>query len=120
MSSLKTLNNFIESLVDIAVSQRKQGIQLGLFTEALSLLTKDRTVLRDQIVNILLPKKDSTAATLSWLFYELSYHPEVYARLRSEVLSVVGLDGKPSHVDLKQMKYMQSCLHEGTFHYSSE
>jgi cytochrome P450 len=50
--------------------------------------------------------------TLSWLYYELSYHPEVYAKLREEVLSTLGIDGKPTYEHLKSMKYLQYCLNE--------
>jgi cytochrome P450 len=52
--------------------------------------------------------------TLSWLYYELSYHPEIYARLREEVLSTLGKDGKPTYEHLKSMRYLQYCLNEST------
>ena len=46
------------------------------------------------------------------MFYELSYHPEVYAKLRDEVLNTLGTNGKPTYEDLKNMKYLQYCLNE--------
>ena len=57
---------------------------------------------------------DTTACALSWLFYELSYHPKVYQKLRDEVIRTLGMDGKPTYEDLKNMKYLQYCLNEGT------
>ena len=65
-------------------------------------------------MSTLLAGRDTTACTLSWLTYELAYHPEVYAKLREEVLAHLGTDGRPTYEDLKSMKYMQWCLNEGT------
>ena len=65
-------------------------------------------------MSTLLAGRDTTACTLSWLTYELAYHPDVYAKLREEVLAHLGTDGRPTYEDLKSMKYMQWCLNEGT------
>jgi len=118
--ALTVLNNFIEPFVERAVMQsdeyfqaKQQAGQVINFTDSLSQFTKDRTVLRDQLVNTLIAGRDTTAACLSWLFLELSYHPDVYQKLREEVLSTLGNDGKPTYEDLKNMKYLQYCLNEG-------
>ena len=68
-------------------------------------------MLRDQIVAVLLAGRDTTACTLSWLFYELSRHPEVTKKLRQEVQDVVGLEGHPmpTYENLKKMRYLQVC-----------
>ena len=63
-------------------------------------------------MSTLLAGRDTSACTLSWLFYELAYHPDVYAKLREEVLSKLGSDGKPTYENLKSMKYLQYCLSE--------
>lgn len=84
------------------------------FTESLSQFTTDKKVLRDQLVNTLLAGRDTTAATLSWLFYELAFHPEAYSTLREEVLNTVGAEGRPTYEDLKNMKFLQYCLNEGS------
>lgn len=112
---MKVLNDFAEPFVLKAVSRNnKEKPDHGNFTDALSEVTSDRKVLRDQLVNTLLAGRDTTAATLSWLFYELAYHPEVYSKLRKEVLDILGADGKPTYENLKSMKYLQYCLNEGT------
>jgi cytochrome P450 len=118
---MKILNQFVEPFAeralslspeDIAAKEELQHEKINL-TESLSRFTKSRTVLRDQLVSTLLASRDTTACALSWLFYELSYHPEIYAKLRGEVLNVLGTDGKPTYEDLKSMKYLQYCLNEG-------
>ena len=118
--SIKVLNNFIEPFVERAIGQsqadieaKENGGEKVNFTDSLSRFTNDRTVLRDQLVSTLLAGRDTTACTLSWLFYELAYHPEVYAKLRDEVLKTLGPNGKPTYEDLKSMKYLQYCLNEG-------
>lgn len=120
--SIKVLNNFIEPFVEKAIGLTKADIEAKEnagekvnFTDSLSRFTNDRTVLRDQLVSTLLAGRDTTACTLSWLFYEFAYHPEVYAKLREEVLRTLGSDGKPTYEDLKSMKYLQYCLNESNF-----
>jgi cytochrome P450 len=82
------------------------------FLYALAGFTRDRQVLRDQLIAVLLAGRDTTAATLSWTFFELSRHPEVVTRLRQEVLDTIGPDRKPTYDDLKSMKYLQYVLNE--------
>jgi cytochrome P450 len=61
---------------------------------------------------VLLAGRDTTAATLSWCFYELSHYPAVYTKLRNQVLNVVGPTREPTYDDLKNMKYLQNTLNE--------
>jgi Cytochrome P450 len=117
---MKVLNNFVEPFVNRALSQTTEEIEKKRcggkvinFMDSLSQFTRDKATLRDQVVNTLLASRDTTAAALSWLFYELAYRPDIYTRLRSEVIDTVGIDGRPTYENLKNMKYMQCCLNEG-------
>jgi cytochrome P450 len=114
VSAIKILDDFIEPFVQRAVSHASgnEKQSQGTFTEALAEFTNDKKLLRDQLVNTLLAGRDTTAATLSWLFYELAYHPEVYDELRMEIINTVG-NAKPTYDDLKSMKYLRYCLNEG-------
>lgn len=118
---MDVLNNFISPFVERAISMSKsepsddgEGKD---FTHSLSMFTQDRKVLRDQLVSTLLAGRDTTACTLSWLFYELAYHPGVFARLREEILNTVGTQGLPTYEDLKGMKYLQWCLNESILYF---
>ncbi|KAI1482004.1 cytochrome P450 [Daldinia eschscholtzii] len=82
------------------------------FLHSIARYTRNRQVLRDQIIAVLLAGRDTTAATLSWAFYELSHYPEKYGRLRNEILSSVGRTRTPTYEDLKNMSYLRHTLNE--------
>src|SRR5688572_23640753 len=66
---------------------------------------------RDEVVTIFFAGNETTAASMTWLFYLLSQHPEVEEKLRAEIKSV--LDGRgPAFADLSKLAYMQQVLHE--------
>jgi cytochrome P450 len=74
--------------------------------------TRDPKVIRDQLIAVLLAGRDTTAATLSWTFYEISHYPDVWQKLRREVLEVVGPSRAPTYDDLKNLKYLSHALNE--------
>lgn len=82
------------------------------FLHALANYTRNPKTIRDQVVSVLLAGRDTTAATLSWTFYELSHYPETYAKLRAEVLAKVGPSRAPTYDDLKNMPYLRHTINE--------
>lgn len=46
--------------------------------------------MRDVIINMVIAGRDTTAQALSWTFYRLCIHPEIQAKVREEVVSVLG------------------------------
>ena len=119
--SLKVLNAFVEKYIDQALAlppseleAKTKSDQGYTFLHALASYTRDRTVLRDQLVAILLAGRDSTAVTLSWLFYSLSQHPEVVAALRQEITATLGSNPaiQPTYEHLKSMRYLQHTMNE--------
>ncbi|KAF1809375.1 cytochrome P450 [Eremomyces bilateralis CBS 781.70] len=82
------------------------------FLHALANYTKDKKVLRDQLVAVLLAGRDTTACTLMWTIHELSHAPNVVKKLREEILAVVGPTRQPSYEDLKSMRYLQHVINE--------
>ncbi|KZP20536.1 cytochrome P450 [Athelia psychrophila] len=75
-------------------------------------LTTDKTVLRDEILNILVASRDTTASTLTFVIYFLATNPTVLARLREEVLTKVGPSARPTYADIKDMKYLRAVVNE--------
>ncbi|KAI1318071.1 cytochrome P450 [Xylariaceae sp. FL0255] len=82
------------------------------FLHNLAQFTRDPKVIRDQLVAVLLAGRDTTAATLSWAFYELAAYPEKYERLRAEVLEYAGEHDTPTYEMLKNMKYLRYTINE--------
>jgi len=118
-ANLKVLNAFVGTYIDRALQlppeelEKKTKSDEGYtFLHALASYTRDRDVLRDQLVAVLLAGRDTTAVTLSWLFYELSRHPEVVRKLRQEIVNCVGLQSEPTYPDLKSMRYLQHTINE--------
>jgi cytochrome P450 len=81
-----------------------------VFLDELVKLTQDRQFLRSQMLNIFFPAKDSSAIGLSCVFFMLARHPDVWDKLRAEVL---GVEDKPLTYELlKSMPYLKAVLNE--------
>ncbi|KAH7930343.1 cytochrome P450 [Leucogyrophana mollusca] len=76
--------------------------------------TEDPIVIRDEILNIMIAGRDTTAGTLTFVVHMLSQHPEVLRRLREEILSKVGSSRRPTYDDLRDMKYMRAVINGTT------
>ncbi|CAN3355548.1 cytochrome P450 52A2 [Diutina catenulata] len=81
--------------------------------------TRDPKVLRDQLLNILVAGRDTTAGLLSFIFFELSQHPEVFQKLREEIEQNFGLgeDAEERIEDitfesLKKCEYLKAVVNE--------
>ncbi|KAK9379585.1 cytochrome P450 [Kockiozyma suomiensis] len=85
----KALEHYDKKVKEPAATE-KQGPERYVFLDALAEETQDPRVLRDQLLNILLAGRDTTAGTLTWAFYELARHPRVLDKLRHEVLDRFG------------------------------
>lgn len=85
------------------------------FLDSLLKQTSDRVSIRSELINILLASRDTTAATLGWLFYLLVRHQDVYSKLRKTILEDFGSYKHPKEISLGKIKdsqYLQDCLHE--------
>jgi cytochrome P450 len=100
------------SLPDDELEKLSKSEKSFTFLHALACFTRDPKVIRDQVVSVLLAGRDTTAATLSWTFYELSRYPKVYAKLRKEILQTVGPTQAPTYEHLKNMTYLKHTLNE--------
>ncbi|KAI9710442.1 MAG: hypothetical protein M1812_007410 [Candelaria pacifica] len=83
-----------------------------LFLDVVAQNSQDKIALRDQLVNILLAGRDTTACLLSWTFRLLVRHPRVMSRLRDEISTVAGGKANLKREDLKKMTYLSLILKE--------
>ena len=116
---LKTMDRFIEPWISEALSLSQEELDTKLqkkdtFLHALARRTRDRKVIRDQLVALLLAGRDTTSTTLSWMFLELSRNPAVVAKLKEEIRQVVGSSRsqRPSYEHIKNMKYLTWVINE--------
>ncbi|KAL1968158.1 hypothetical protein VTN77DRAFT_2289 [Rasamsonia byssochlamydoides] len=116
---IKTIDDFVVPFVHQALAlspeeleKRSRSEKSFTFLHSLANFTRDPKVIRDQVVAVLLAGRDTTAATLSWTFYELSHYPDVVAKLRQEILDTVGPTRAPTYDDLKNMPYLKHTINE--------
>jgi len=117
--ALTVLNKFVDKYIDKALALSPEELEKNAksdddytFLHAIATYTRDRQVLRDQLVAVLLAGRDTTAVTLSWLFYELSRQPKVVQKLRQEIIERVGVDRVPTYDDIKAMRYLNHVVNE--------
>jgi cytochrome P450 len=121
--AIKICHSYIERFVDDALKFREEldkeksaGTQKNekyYFIQEVAKQTTDKKRIRDELINILVAGRDTTASLLSNMFFQFSKRPEIYAKLREEVASLEGRT--PSYDDLKNLKYLKWCLNECKF-----
>ena len=125
--SVKWVHEFMDKHVDDAMRSREEAKQQAsyssnnndykgakgryIFLQEIAKISDDRKVLRDELLTILFAGRDSTAATLTNLVFELSRRPDVWQRLRQEVTQK--LQGvPPSFFQLKEIEHLHNCVNE--------
>lgn len=117
--SIEVINEFVMPFIQAALALPEAELERlsksdkdFTFLHGLMQYTRDPKMLRDQLLTVLFAGRDTTAATLSWAFYQLSNYPDKYRRLRQEILDVVGRKRAPMYDDLKNMIYLRHVLNE--------
>jgi cytochrome P450 len=67
--------------------------------------------IRDEVMTLFLAGHETTANALTWAFYLLTQHPEIYARAREEARGVLG-GRMPTVEDLPKMPFALQILKE--------
>ncbi|KAG2019378.1 hypothetical protein GB937_005292 [Aspergillus fischeri] len=114
------VDRFVQKAIDYRIAldngqyvseeARKVNEQQYVFLHELSKRTLNKTELTDQLLNILLAGRDTTASLLSITFFTMARRPDIWNKLRQEVLALGGR--KPSFEDLKSMTYLTWVLNE--------
>jgi len=115
--SVSYVHEYVQGYVQKAVNLHKDAsssIKLDekdslryVFLEQLAKAGYSSKKIQDELLNILLAGRDTTAALLSYLFYTLARRPDVFSKLRAEIMAL----GKqqPTFEEIKGMKYLQYC-----------
>jgi cytochrome P450 len=118
--NIKRCHDWVDRCVHQAIQEHKLGKvdkagEKRSFLQELVTETDDAVRIRSELIAVLIAGRDTTASTLSSLWFVLARSPDVVARLQAEV---AGLDGeRPGFTRLKQMTYVQHTIQECTLNY---
>jgi cytochrome P450 len=112
-NAIYTLNEIIYPIIQRARTDERNdllGLLLAMRDEETGEGMSDQQA-RDEVITIFFAGHETTATALTWAFYLLSQHPEVEARVRDEIQSV--LQGRaPTFADLPKLEYLHRVLQE--------
>ncbi|KAG8874188.1 hypothetical protein FRB98_008587, partial [Tulasnella sp. 332] len=114
----KAIDDFLGPLAKKSLERKRQVLagrgktEEESFLDHLAMSTDDVTLVKDQLLNMMLAARDTTAGLLSFTCYLLAMHTDVMARLRREVLESFGPTGVPTYDSLKTAKYLRAVLNE--------
>jgi cytochrome P450 len=122
-AACKTVHEFVDTIVykalekshpeDVEKSIDGDGKHRYVFLSEMVKSTRDPKQLRDELLNILLAGRDTTASLLSNTFHVLARRPDIFKKLLAEVDELQGK--KPDYETIKSMKYLKYILTECKF-----
>jgi cytochrome P450 len=81
-----------------------------IFSHELAARTADKRRVLDELMNVLLAGRDTTASLLGNLFFMLAKKPEIWDKLRAEVACLQGR--APTYEELRKLRYVHCCINE--------
>ncbi|KAM4067330.1 cytochrome p450 [Hirsutella rhossiliensis] len=69
-------------------------------------------LVRDQLMNVLIAGRDTTACLMSWACYQLVRHPASLERLRQEIMSFTTTGERLTRAHINKMTYLRCVLNE--------
>lgn len=118
---IKIVNDYVGKYVQQGLRYRKDFIRdpekstskngRYVFMHELVKATDDPVRIRDEMLNVLLAGRDTTASLLGNMWFTLARRPDIWTKLRRETDET--LHGKrPSFEQLKEMKYLKAVINE--------
>lgn len=109
----RIVHNFANYYVDKALRMSPDELEKAssegyIFLYESAKQTRNRKMLRDQTLNIMIAGRDTTAGLLSFVFFELSKNPEIWARLKEEIYEHFG-DGKNPRLEDITFESLKKC-----------
>ncbi len=112
------LDRFDKIIYD-AIDERQKTGEMGNNLLSMLIETKDadtgagmnRQQLRDEVMTMYVAGHETSANALSWTWYLLTKHPDVYKKVKTEVQEVLG-NRRPELADLKAMQYTRQVMEE--------
>lgn len=102
----------ISSKTDLSESEKREE-RTDLLWSMANNLKNERAELRSHMLLLFVPNNDTTSIFISNVFWNLARFPDVYAKVREEVLSYG--DVRLTYEVLRSMKYLNAVLNESKF-----
>jgi cytochrome P450 len=120
--STKSVHRFAEFYVNKALGLSESELEKVseggyIFLYELAKQTKNPRVLKEQLLNIMIAGRDTTASLLSFTLYELARNPEVFKKLQEEIWIKFG-KGDEARIEeitfesLKKCEYLKAVINE--------
>ncbi|KAF2675440.1 cytochrome P450 [Microthyrium microscopicum] len=98
------------------VKEKQTGHGTYSIVEELAKSTSDQEEIQDNVLSLMAAGRDTTSALLSWMFYLLATHPNVFRKLRNVIIEDFGdspSSGKKiGFAELKSCRYLQYVINE--------
>lgn len=118
----KVVHNFADFYVERALSfspeeLEKKSDESYTFLYELVKSTRNPKILRDQLLNIMIAGRDTTAGLMSLTMFELARNPDVWQKLKDEIYDQFG-SGQEARTDemtfetLKRCTYLKNVINE--------
>jgi len=117
-AAIEVVHEFIDNKIDKTYKEKAEKVTKSNKPERTDLLwtmvgnlPEDRERLRSEMLLLFVPNNDTTSIFISNVFWNMARHPEVYQKVREEVLAV-GEDTPLTYETLRTMKYLDAVLNE--------
>lgn len=111
---VRVVHKFVDELVQKALQGNGSDCKTQPYVLLRALVedVKDPIQIRDEVLNILIAGRDTTASLISNIFFMLSTRPQLWSMLRNEVLTHFK-NQPPTFDDIPQCRYIRYTINEG-------
>ncbi|KAF8714644.1 cytochrome P450, partial [Rhizoctonia solani] len=116
-SDMRVIDAFIKPILEAKLSLKKKGAleedeERETLIDHLVKLTDDEKLIKDELFNIMVAGRDTTASTLTFACYMLATNPHILSKLHAEILDHVGTSSYPTFNNFRDMKYLRAVINE--------
>lgn len=115
LADIHILDEVVESIIaDRRATNEDKGDLLSMFMLAEDEETGERMddkQLRDEVMTMMLAGHETSAVALTWAFYLLATHPEIYEQVKQEIDDVIA-DRTPTMGDVRELELLGRVISE--------
>ncbi|CAI5760339.1 unnamed protein product [Candida verbasci] len=103
---------YVNKAINLSEKELIDDSKSYTFLYQLAKQTNDPQVLQDELLNILLAGRNTTASLLSFLFFELAHNPKIFQKLKSEILKYYPDVNSITFESLQSCQYLKFVINE--------